>query len=494
MDTIDASRRAALATLGSTALLGLAPLTLGGCESLLEQIRNRPRRRDLATLAANDPIIQGYRDAVAQMKALPSTDPRNWNRQAQIHFDFCPHGNWFFLPWHRAYLLYFEQICRTLIGDKNFALPYWNWTCHRTLPTPFLGSASDPLFSPGRTGVPPAALGDGSVGTTVMDAILDEANFLLFASDASSGLRPPVGYGPLEGNPHNTVHGFVGGIMGSFHSPRDPVFWMHHNMIERVWWEWNVVRGHANTNDAAWNNFSLAGMFVDGNGVAVSPTVGILNLAPLLSYQFDASSVTSCGLRDLDFARFDRIALRKLLEEGGAVALRPLRTLAGTGTLEVPVGGAVSQMLRLSGAASATGAASGPDVRLVLRVRGVEQPPSGDSFVRVFVNRPDADANTPITDPHYAGSFAFFADPDAHHGHGQAGSAAFLVDATAAVRRLRGLGRAGSDDEIGITLVAVRQGGGPPRQDRLRVSGLELQVVQSTAPSARPFGEETPKR
>ena len=202
-----------------------------------------------------------------------------------------------------------------------------------------------------------------------MDAILDETNFLLFASDASPGLRPPVGYGPLEGNPHNTVHGFVGGIMSSFQSPRDPVFWMHHNMIERVWWEWNVVRGHANTNDAAWNNFSLAGMFVDGNGTAVSPTVGSLNLAPLLSYQFDTSSITSCGLRGLDIERFDRIALRKLLEEGGTAALRPLRTLAGTGALEVPVGGATSQVLRLSGAAAAAGAASGPDVRLVLRVR-----------------------------------------------------------------------------------------------------------------------------
>jgi tyrosinase len=129
------------------------------------------------------------------------------------------------------------------------------------------------------------------VGTAVIDAMLDETNFLLFASDPSPGLRSPVGYGPLEGNPHNTVHGFVGGIMGGFQSPRDPVFWMHQNTIERVWWDWNLVRGHANTKDAARNGFSLAGRSVDGNGAAVSPTVGVLNLAPLLSYRFDAWSI-----------------------------------------------------------------------------------------------------------------------------------------------------------------------------------------------------------
>ena len=76
-----------------------------------------------------------------------------------------------------------------------------------------------------------------------MDAILDEPNFNLFASDPAGTLRPPVGYGTLEGTPDNSVHGFVGGVMGSFQSPRDPIFWTHHNMIERVWWDWNGVRG-----------------------------------------------------------------------------------------------------------------------------------------------------------------------------------------------------------------------------------------------------------
>ena len=113
------SRRAVLATLAHAALLGLGGATLGGCEHIRRKIAQRRTRRDLATLAANDPIIETYRAAVAAMKALPASDPRNWNRQAQIHFDLCPHSNWFFLPWHRAYLLYFEQICCELTGNDD---------------------------------------------------------------------------------------------------------------------------------------------------------------------------------------------------------------------------------------------------------------------------------------------------------------------------------------------------------------------------------------
>jgi tyrosinase len=58
------------------------------------------------------------------MLALPPEDPRNWYRHALVHTIDCPHGNWWFLPWHRGYLGWFEQICRELSNDPAFALPY----------------------------------------------------------------------------------------------------------------------------------------------------------------------------------------------------------------------------------------------------------------------------------------------------------------------------------------------------------------------------------
>ena len=510
MSTTAATRRHMLITLGKLAAVSAGALTLGGCETLLEQIRNRPMRRSLGSLPLNDPIIQTYRDAVAAMKALPASDPRNWNAQAEIHFNHCPHGNWFFLPWHRAYLLYLEQICRELTGNRAFALPYWNWTCNRTLPEAFLGDASNALFVAGRSGVPPAALTDGVVGTALMDTILDEPNFILFGSAQATALRPAVGYGTLEGTPHNTVHGFVGGVMGGFRSPRDPIFWMHHNMIERVWWEWNVVRGHANTNDPGWNNFSLGGMFVDGTGAPISSvTVGVLNLAPLLSYRFDDVSITTCRRLGLALDLADRVALRRLLEDGGRVKLTRLETLARSGPQAIEVGRSGSQALKLPGSAALMDIVKSGAKRLILRVLGVEQPATGDFFVRVYLNHPQANPGTGTDDPRYAGSFAFFNDPDEHH-HGHpaghmagagasaaAAPAAFLVDLSPALERLRGLGQfgqLGQSGELSVQLVVVPQSEKPKRSGGLRITGLELDLVASDAPAARPFGEPAAKQ
>jgi len=103
------SRRDFLRGAGAFSVTSLA-LWTGGCESCFKQIENRPTRRNISNLPPNDPIINTYKAAVAAMKGLPASDPRNWTNQANIHFNSCPHGNWFFLPWHRAYLLYFERI------------------------------------------------------------------------------------------------------------------------------------------------------------------------------------------------------------------------------------------------------------------------------------------------------------------------------------------------------------------------------------------------
>ena len=127
-----------------TLLGGAGWAVLAGCagqQSCQQIIANRPVRRNVATLGAGHPILTAYASAITQMKALPVSDPRNWNNQAKIHNDHCPHGNWLFLPWHRCYLLYFERICRKLSGMKDFALPYWNWTTSPSIPTPFWSGA-----------------------------------------------------------------------------------------------------------------------------------------------------------------------------------------------------------------------------------------------------------------------------------------------------------------------------------------------------------------
>src|SRR5205085_2611239 len=98
-------------------------LAAGGAAALAAGIKAGPARAQGPAPAAYrhvrmnlaDPraagALQSYQNAITAMLRLPPTDPRNWYRNAFIHLLDCPHGNWWFLPWHRGYLGWFEQTC-----------------------------------------------------------------------------------------------------------------------------------------------------------------------------------------------------------------------------------------------------------------------------------------------------------------------------------------------------------------------------------------------
>ncbi|KAH7184575.1 uncharacterized protein B0J16DRAFT_397919 [Fusarium flagelliforme] len=45
----------------------------------------------------------------------------------------------------------------------------------------------------------------------------------------------------LEGGPHGAIHASIGGDMGPSTSPNDPIFFLHHAQIDRLWWLWQEV-------------------------------------------------------------------------------------------------------------------------------------------------------------------------------------------------------------------------------------------------------------
>jgi tyrosinase len=53
-------------------------------------------------------------------------------------------ANWWFLPWHRGYIGWFEKKCRELSGDPEFALPYWDWTEQTKIPPEMFDDVLDP--------------------------------------------------------------------------------------------------------------------------------------------------------------------------------------------------------------------------------------------------------------------------------------------------------------------------------------------------------------
>ena len=62
------------------------------------------------------------------------------------------------------------------------------------------------------------------------------------------------------------VHGSIGGNMGGFNTAgQDPIFWLHHCNIDRLWEEW-LAQGGGRVNptaDATWMNTDFT--FVDEN-------------------------------------------------------------------------------------------------------------------------------------------------------------------------------------------------------------------------------------
>jgi tyrosinase len=469
-------------SLASVSVL-LGASMLGGCEAIEESIQNRPTRRRIRNNAAANKMVAEYSDAVAKLIGLPSSDPRNWTKQAEIHNNHCPHGNWFFFPWHRAYLVYFERICQKQVGDPNFVLPYWDWCVDLEMPAAYWNpSTGNPLYDSTRSSNNTDSADPGSVGLTLVDGFCNEPDFNIFAGGVTTGLRTGGGsYGNIEGTPHNYIHGtFVQGDMSNFMSPIDPIFWNHHCMIDLCWFEWNFVRRHANTNDTRWVNFDLGGYFfdADGNPVTTLPLI-ITPLFPLLSYQYETGidGTTAPTFMSSIRSRSEFERLQDIVRQGAHYDLNVRQRYTLARGVEVNGSRTTAAAIKVDASQfSQVFAADGHD-RVLLTLKNVSHPMPNDVFIRVFLDLPDASAETTIEDPHYAGSFYFFTHN--HMGgtaHGDMALPDYIVDLTACLKRLHANGNWEVRNKISIDLVAVPIGRGKAMKTRISVEGLELLI------------------
>ena len=286
--------------------VGLIASGLSGLEALAAN--PLPQRRSLQGLAWNDPIVATYRDAVGIMKQTPASKMFSWIAMAKIHgtdpdtYHFCPHGDWYFLPWHRAYVVMYEQVVRKLTNNPGFAMPYWDWTANPKMPDVFL----DPKTPDGKTNwlyvsehgwqrtwprnkPMPADI----VGPAVLNQIMQAAPYEIFGTSrnpAQTNRDPkwvPAGggaQGVLEARPHNLVHNNIGGWMPTASSPRDPIFFMHHSNIDRIWAVWN--QSHGNSTDSLWTDMAFTNNFRHADGSFWSPKVSDLYRPETLGYTY----------------------------------------------------------------------------------------------------------------------------------------------------------------------------------------------------------------
>jgi hypothetical protein len=126
-----------------------------------------------------------------------------------------------FLAWHRQFIYAFEK-------RLGLPLPYWNWIEDPNIPKRLDEQRllSDwgvtRRFDPRR--MPTRAQLESQIQSTRFDVFQNV----------------------LEFGAHNSVHRAIGGTMRSTTSPADPIFFLHHANLDRIWSEWQVKNSRSN--------------------------------------------------------------------------------------------------------------------------------------------------------------------------------------------------------------------------------------------------------
>lgn len=216
---------------------------------------------------------------VMQPAVLPF-EPRDTNYRNGAHRGPA------FLPWHREFLSQLETALRTI--DSTVSIPYWNWTEDSTDPASspvwaedFMGGngvetdewrvAKGPFAHANGDWPVPDYSEEGLPGPGLKRSFGQFIDSVPTPADLQLALRegfydtPPYNPSPftigfrnrLEGfitqrgdnrvattgsQLHNRVHVWVGGNMLLMTSPDDPVFFLHHCFIDKVWADWQELQ------------------------------------------------------------------------------------------------------------------------------------------------------------------------------------------------------------------------------------------------------------
>lgn len=160
-----------------------------------------------------------YRDFVrVHIDAMTTAEGMRWGVHTMLDMGMVGRN---FLAWHRQYLVQLER--RLQVVRPNVAIPFWDWTKDRNIPAALSRRS---LLQ--RWGVTRERIFDASVLPTNRNINVLNANTTFRAFQAE-----------LEGL-HGLVHNAVGGTMATAASPADPLFWLHHAFVDRLWARWQA--------------------------------------------------------------------------------------------------------------------------------------------------------------------------------------------------------------------------------------------------------------
>lgn len=450
------TRRQFLATAG-VAAAGAVTATATGATLGLAQATPRVRR-NVKNLDPAGPEITQLREAFRVLEGRPSSNVLSWLTQANIHRNACAHANWWFFPWHRAYLFYFERVLQAAVSDPTLSIPYWDWSDPdtRTIPAPFW---TQYLYRVYRNVGPTDAVLDEYVDpASVVEPILEITDFTSFHGSPSSDPRVRVAAGWLEGSPHNNVHNWVGGAMAvPAWAAQDPIFWLHHANVDRLWSEWIRRNPGGLSTDPAWLNQVFG--FYDWTGQVVGIMPSQVPSTEALGYTYEPGGTGTPPAPAPAAPAAARPAGRtRPTAPTVHVEAAPASPVLGPAPVTVTLPLRPDQHAAVHALAAPRGAGA-PRVpgSVRLEIEGIQPPDNPGVIIRVFLNLPGAAANTPFRDPHYAGNFSFFAS-DAQQGHRHHGPYTQYLDVTEALRKLQTAGLYKPGDPLQVTLLAVPVG------------------------------------
>jgi tyrosinase len=229
-------------------------------------------------------------------------------------------------------------------------------------------------------------------------------NYLSFTSQkTTSHNSPPGSFSTLEGLPHNNVHNYIGGVgpvdpgpygnMTNFLSPVDPIFFLHHSNMDRLWDVWTrkqkALKLPYLPDKADLKTFSEEPFlfYVDGKGNYVGPNS-------------KAGDYLSTDVFDYDYE--PGFGEQVVQQPGASVAAAKTPVARGT----VSASGASVTLPRAAIENHLADAEPHPLMASVTLPR-----PGGLSTARAFdvlINAPAGVTHATPDSPYYAGTVAFF--------------------------------------------------------------------------------------
>jgi tyrosinase len=402
--------------------------------------------------------IHGFdRAGWLQQGLITPADPLPTTAEQQRMWDQCQHGGWYFLTWHRGYLAAFEAIVAKTIkdlgGPDDWALPYWNYLDSnnlqaRNIPQPFLsptmpGGLPNPLSQPPRGGTqvlgPTAWLPrDISLQAMAANRYTAASGTLGFGGGVTGFIQFGNLTGGLEGDPHNLVHVMIGGLgvgapPGFMSDPDyaalDPIFWLHHCNIDRLWEAWIAQPGKVQENGAQWMSGPLPRRFEmpDANGQLAVFTPSQTLPGGLLAPSYD-DLIDGTGFAPV------LVAGAPAMPANVSSTPPPPSTPVGSNSQTVTVAPAATTVVDLAPADATP--ASAVEQRLFLNLENVRgAAPSG--VLNVFVSLP-AQGTVPASAPELVDTITLFGLAKASAPAGQHGGngLTFALDITQLAKSL----------------------------------------------------------